>query len=153
MEKYITQLTDEDIKTFFDKNGYRLCEELTDDDGLPIDAIERSDKVIFARVQQKKPNEIDAQLAYYLAKKHPGFMALSMLASTRSGYGRNIDLVHFSDYFMSKFCITREDEKSSEELCSSYIQYMANKFPTYKADFLAYCETLPDDEMEEDNTL
>jgi hypothetical protein len=153
MQKYIPQLTDEAVEEFFEANGYRLCKDLTDDDGLPIDAIERSDEVIFARVQQKERNEIDAQLAYYLAKKHPGFMALSMLASTRSGYGRNIDLVHFSDFYLSKFCITREDEKSSEELCTSYIQYMAQKFPTYKADFIAYCETLPDDEMEEDNTL
>ena len=153
MQKYIPQLTDEAVEEFFEANGYRLCKDLTDDDGLPIDAIERSDEVIFARVQQKEKNEIDAQLAYYLAKKHPGFMALSMLASTRSGYGRNIDLVHFSDFYLSKFCITREDEKSSEELCTYYIQYMAQKFPTYKADFIAYCETLPDDEMEEDNTL
>ena len=153
MQKYIPHLTDEDIEEFFGANGYRLCKELTDDDGMPIDAIERSDEVIFARVQQEKVDEIDSQLAYYLAKKHPGFLTLSMLASTRSGFGRNIDLVHFSDYFMSKFCITREDEKSSEELCTSYIKYMANKFPTYKADFIAYCETLPDEEMEEDNTL
>lgn len=153
MEKYITQLTDENIEEFFEANGYRLCKELTDDDGLPIDAIERSDEIIFARVQQKEKDKIDSQLAYYLAKKHPGFLTLSMLASTRSGFGRNIDLVHFSDYFMSKFCITKEDEKSSEELCTSYIQYMINKFPTYKADFIAYCDTLPDDEMEEDNTL
>ena len=74
--------------------------------------------------------------------------ALSAIASMRSGYGRNMELIHFSDFFMSKFCITEEDEKESEELCSAYISFMDKKFPTYRDDLYAYCDSLQDDEQQ-----
>lgn len=153
MAKYINRLTNEEIEEFFNNNGYALTKDLTDDNGLPIDAIERGEETIFVRAKQLKREEIDTQLAYYLIKKNPNFMALSTLASLHSGYARNIDLIHFSDYFLSKFCITKEEEKESEELCTSYLKYMVHKFPTYKRDFLAYCETLPDDENEDEQTM
>ena len=153
MEKYITQLTDEEIEAFFLVNGYKLCKELTTDDGEPLEAIERSDEVIFVRAKQIQREAIDAQLAYHLAKKHPGFMSLFMLSSLGGGYSTNIDFIHFSDFYMSKFCVYHDDEKESEKLCTSYIQWMNKKFPTYKADFNAYCDKLQAEIAEEDKTL
>ena len=81
-------------------------------------------------------------------QKAPQLMALSILASSHSAYGRNIHLIQFSDFFMSKFCITEEDEKSSEELCLSYIKYMIKKFPNYKSDLTSYFNSLPEEETE-----
>lgn len=140
MEKYITQLNNNDIETFFNNNGYTLCDSLTDHDGNKIPSIERYDNLIVIRAQHLNKNNIDSDLAYYLTKKHPGFLTLSMLASTKSAYSRNIDLIHFSDYHMAKFSITTEDEKDSDNLCSAYYQYMIEKFPTYKADLLSFFE-------------
>ena len=145
MTKYINKLTDKEIEEFFNTNGYALVKDLTDDDGLPIDAIERGDDSIFVRVQQLRRDDIDIEFEKLLMQKAPGLMALSTLASMHSSYGRNIDLVYFSDYFMSKFCITEEDKNSSQELYTSYVRYMAQKFPTYKADFLEHCDTLSKD--------
>ena len=149
MAKYINQLTDNEIEKFFNNNGYELTKDLTDSDGLPIDAIERGEEDIFVRAQKTHRDEAEIELENYLMKKAPGLMALSAIASMRSGYGRNIELIYFSDYFMSKFCITEEDKKSSEELCSSYIGFMAQRFPTYKQDLIEHCDSLPDEKVEE----
>ena len=119
----------------------------------PLEAIERSDEVIFVRAKQIQREAIDTQLAYHLAKKHPGFMSLFMLSSLGGGYSTNIDFIHFSDFYMSKFCVYHDDEKESEKLCTSYIQWMNKKFPTYKADFNAYCDKLQAEIAEEDKTL
>ena len=153
MSKYINRLTDEEIEEFFNNNGYKLVKDLTDDDDFPIDAIERDDDNIFVRAQQTKKDDIDIEIANLLIQKMPGFMTLSALASMHSGYGRNIDLIHFSDFFMSKFCILEEDKISSEELCNSYIKFMIEKFPSYKNDLIEYCETLQDDEFNNNQSM
>ena len=153
MEKYITQLTNDEIEAFFLVNGYKLCKDLTTDDGEPLDAIERSDDVVMVRAKQIEKDKINAQLAYHLAKAHPGFMSMFMLSALGGGYSTNIDLIHFSDFYLSKFCIYPEDEKESEKLCTSYIQWMNSKFPTYKADFNAYCDKLLAESPEEETTL
>ncbi len=153
MSKYINRLTDEEIENFFNDNGYALVKDLTDDDGFTIDAIERGDNDIFVRAQKTKKDDIDIEIENLLIQKMPGFMALSALASMHSGYGRNIDLIYFSDYFLSKFCITQGDKDSSEELCNSYIRYMIEKFPTYKNDFIEYCKSLQDDEFDYEHTI
>ncbi len=146
MSKYINELTDEEIEKFFNDNGYELTKDLKDPDGLPIDAIERGEDSIFVRAQKMQIDETEAALNAYLAQKAPHIAALSAIASMRSGYGRNIDLIHFSDYFMSKFCITEEDKQDSEKLCHSYISFMDDKFPEYRADLIAYCDSLEDEE-------
>ena len=146
MSKYIQYLTDNEIKNFFNANGYELVKNLTDDDGKIIDAIERSEDHVFIRAQRK--NNLDDTLKNLFIKKSPELMAINVLASTRSAYGGNIDLIYFSDYYMSKFCITEEDEKESQQLCTAFIKYMAQKFPTYKSDFIDYCNSLPEDEFE-----
>ncbi len=151
MSKYIHQLTNNEIEEFFKKSGYELVKDLTDSDGLPIDAIERSNDDFFARVRKIKRDELDIKFENILMQKSPGFLALSALASLHSAYGNNIDLVHFSDFFMTKFCITEEDETDSQELCMAYIKHMDQKFPTYRADLEKYCESLPDDESIEEN--
>lgn len=146
MSKYINYLTDDEIESFFNANGYELVKDLTDDDGNIIDAIERSEENIFIRAQ--KSNNIDDKLKNILLQKSPELMAINVLASMRSAYGRNIDLIYFSDYYMSKFCITEEDEKESQQLCTAFIKYMAQKFPTYKTDFIDYCDTLSNETSE-----
>ena len=153
MSKYINRLTDEEIEKFFNNNGYAFVKDLTDDDGFPIDAIERDDDNIFVRAQKTKKDDIDIEIENLLIQKMSSFMALSTLASIHSGYGRNVDLIHFSDYFMSKFCISEEDKEASEELCYSYIKFMIEKFPTYKNDLIKYCESLPDDELDNEPTM
>ncbi len=153
MSKYISRLTDEDIETFFNDNGFQLVKDLTDDNVCPIDAIERGDENIYVRVQQINRNQIDIELEKFLIQKSPSLMSLSSLASMRSCYGRNLDLIYFSDYFLSKFCINSVDNKLSEELCSAYIKFMIEKFPTYKKDFIEYCDSFPDDELENELTI
>ncbi len=145
MSKYINQLTDEEIEKFFNDNGYELTKDLTDPDGLPIDAIERGEDSIFVRAQKMQIDETEAALNAYLAQKAPHIAALSAIASMRSGYGRNIDLIYFSDYYMSKFCITDEDKQDSENLCHSYISFMDDKFPEYRADLIKYCDSLEEE--------
>ena len=152
MSKYINQLTDEEIEEFFNQNGYELTKDLKDPEGFPIDAIERGDDDIFVRAQKMQIDETTAALNSYLAKKAPHIAALSAIASMRSGYGRNMDLIHFSDFFMSKFCITEEDEKDSEKLCHSYIKYMDQRFPTYRQDLSDYCDSLEDDKTQKPST-
>ena len=148
MAEYINQLTDEEIEKFFNDNGYELTKGLTDREGFPIDAIERGDEDIFVRAQKIQIDETEAMLNSYLMQKAPHIAALSAIASMRSGYGRNMELIHFSDFFMSKLCITEEDEKESEELCSAYISFMDKKFPTYRDDLYAYCDSLQDDKQQ-----
>ena len=150
MSKYIIKLTDEEIEEFFNNNGYELTKDLIDDNGMPIDAIEREDSSIFVRVRNIDKNNLDKKLNKLFIQASPQIMAMATLASSRSGYGRNIDIVYFADYFMSKFCITEEDRKSSKQLCTAYIKYMAQKFPTYKTDFYNYCKSLPEEEIEND---
>ena len=111
MAKYINQLTDTEIEKFFNDNGYALVKDLTDPNGEPIDAIDRGEEDIFVRAQKMEIDETEAALNAYIAQKAPHIAALSAIASMRSGYGSNIDLIHFSDYFMSKFCITKQDEE------------------------------------------
>ena len=153
MSKYINKLTNEEIESFFNVNGYNLIKDLEDDDGLIIDAIERDDENIFVRAQQIQIDKIDIEFENYLIQKSPNFAALSALISMHSGYGRNIELIHFSDYFLSKFCITPEDKESSEELYNSYIRYMIEKFPTYKNDLIEYYKSLPDNELYNEQTM
>ena len=149
MSKYINQLTDEEIEKFFNDNGYELTKGLTDREGFPIDAIERGDEDIFIRAQKMQIDETEAALNEYLMKKAPHIAALSAIASMRSGYGRNLELIHFSDYFMSKFCITEEDKQESEELCHAYISFMDDKFPTYRADLIEYCNSLEEESADQ----
>lgn len=153
MSKYINQLTDEEIEEFFKNNGYELVKDLTDHDGFPIDAIDRGEDNIFVRARQIQKDEIDAELKSYLLQKSPGFLALYALTSIHSGFRSDVELIHFTDFFMSKFCITEDDEKSSEILLSSYLNHMAQKFPTYKNDLIEYCESLPDDVQETEDTM
>ena len=154
MEKYITQLKDEEIEAFFIVNGYKLCKDLTTDDGEALPAIERCDEIIMVRAQQEEKNDIDTQLAYHLAKTHPGFMSFALLASAMSGYSRNIDIIHFSDYYLSKFCLYPEDEHESERLCSAYVNWLNSKFPTYRNDYQLYWEKFSESHTsEQDNTL
>lgn len=148
MSKYINNLTNDEIEEFFNLNGYELTKDLTDDDGFPIDSIERDEDNIFIRAQKTQKDEIETELKSFLAKKKKGLLLLSALASLNNGYSRNIDLIYFSDFYMSKFCITEEDKTESELLCSNYIKYMVQKFPTYKNDFLEYCNSLNEDELE-----
>ena len=152
MSKYIKHLTDDEIEKFFSDNGYELTKDLTDPDGNPIDAIERGEEDIFIRAHKAQKDEAQQELEAYLMRKAPHIAALTAIASIRSGYGRNIDLIYFSDYYMSKFCITEDDKKESEELYSSYVDYMVQRFPTYKADIIEYCNSLPDDSQEDSTT-
>jgi len=119
-------------------NGYKLCNDLRTNKGEPISAIERNDEIVFVRAQQEEKNPIDPQLAYKLAKTHPGFMSFQMLTTINKGYSTNIDLIHFSDFFLSKLCLSQKDVTESERLCSAYIQYMSKKFPTYKSDYIKF---------------
>ena len=153
MGKYIKRLSNKEIEEFFIANGYQLCKDLKDKNGNPLEAIERSDDVIFVRARQSHENEIDTGLAYSLAKEHPGFLSFAILASLNSGFSRNIDLIQISDFHLAKFDIFPEDSKSSDELYTAYVQYMASRFHTYKEDFIAHYDSLPKDNMEEDNTL
>ena len=153
MAKYINLLTDKEIECFFNNNGYKLIKDLYDSEGFPIRAIERTDDNIFVRAQQIDKSNLETEIEELLTQNAPMFRALSMLASMRSAYGRNIDLIHFSDYFMSKICILDEDQKASEELCNSYIEYMIEKFPNYKKDLIEYCNSLPDDESDNEDSM
>ena len=150
MSKYINQLTDEEIEKFFKNNGYELVKDLTDHNGFPIDAIDRGEDNIFVRARKLEIDQFDAELKSYLMQKSPGFFALYAITSMHSGFRSDIELIHFTDFFMSKFCITEEDEASSEVLLSSYLNYMAQKFPTYVEDLNEYCASLPDDNLEDD---
>ena len=146
MSKYINQLSDCEIENFFNANGYDLIKNRTDKNGIPLCAIERSEDNIFVRVKQSN-NNTDIDLDNPLIKKSSTLMALSTLAAMHGVYGNKIDLIFFSDYYLSKFCITPEDETTSEELCNAYIKYMATKFPSYKNDFLIHCNSLENDEQ------
>ena len=152
MSKYINQLTDTEIEEFFYNNGYALTKDLKDPEGFPIDAIERGDEDIFVRAQKLQRDETEIAIENYLIQKAPHIAALSAIASMRSGYGRNIDLIHFSDYFMSKFCITETDKEESEVLCSSYLKFMNQKFPTYRDDLIEYCDSLQEEETKEQSS-
>ena len=145
MSKYTKLLSDDEIENFFYDNGYELVKNLTDDDGKPINAIERSEDNIFIRA--KKTSDLDSEFIKSITQKSPELMALSTLASSRSAYGRNIDLIYFSDYYMSKFCITEDDTVDSQKLCTNYIKFMVQRFPTFKADFINYCDSLKEDEL------
>lgn len=146
MAKYINKLTDKEIEEFLIHNGYTLAKGLTDDNGLPIDSIERDEDSIFIRAKQLNYHNLNDELKTLLFQKTPQIKALSTLASMHSGYGRNIDIIFLSDYFMSKFCITEDDEKLSEQLCTKYIKFMVKKFPNYKADLIEYYNSLKEDD-------
>ena len=148
MAKYINRLTDEEIQFFLNHNGYKLETDLTDSDGYPIDAIDRGPDDIIVRVKQINPNPIFNEFQKYLIKKAPNLAMMSAFATMNSCYGSNIDLIHISDYHLSKFCILPEDKEASEELCTSYFKYMIQKFPTYKQDLIDHIESLPNDEDE-----
>ena len=145
MSKYINQLSDFEIENFFNENGYELIKNLTDKNGILLSPIERSEDNIFVRVKQSNDNT-DTTLSNPVIKKSSSLMALSTLAAMHGVYGSKIDLIFFSDYYLSKFCITKEDEATSDALCEAYVKYMAQKFPSYKNDFLAYCETIDNEE-------
>ncbi len=159
MEKYITQLTNDEIEAFFLVNGYKLCKDLTTDDGEPLDAIERSDDAVMVRAKQIEKDTIIDQVdntssdTKFDKNKSHLFAIIYAMSALGGEYSTNIDLIHFSDFYLSKFCFYPEDEKESEKLCTSYIQWMNSKFPTYKADFNAYCDKLLAESPEEETTL
>ena len=153
MSKYINQLTDEEIEEFLNNNGYELVKGLKNHSGEAIPAIDRYEEGMFVRAR-KIPDELDQEIKSILLQKSPGLMALYALTAIHGGLGMDMDLIHITDFYMFKFCITEEEEKESDELCRSYIRYMADRFPTYVADFSDYCNSLPDDELEnEDHAL
>ena len=148
MAKYVNNLTDEEIENFLKSNGYDLAKNLTDNDGATIDAIERSDSSIFVRARQIENEDFKNKLENLLLEKSPHMMAILTLASQRSAYNNKIDLIHITDYFLTKFIIFPENLESSKELCTAYIKFMMEKFPTYKDDFGSYCDSLKDNEIE-----
>lgn len=152
MEKYITQLTNDEIEAFFLMNGYKLHNDLKTKHRENVKSIERSDQIIFVRAKKIEQESIDIQLAYQLSKHHPGFMSLHTLSSLNEGFCRNIDFIHFSDFHMAKSCIYPEDKKESDMLCRSYIDYMSKKFPTYQTDYNNYIKSLHY-ETEQENLL
>ncbi|MBE7074084.1 MAG: hypothetical protein E7379_03230 [Clostridiales bacterium] len=153
MSKYIKKLSNEEIEIFFNNNGYKLAKDITDDNDLPIDSIERDDDSIFVRTQQMNDNEIDLHLNSISSKKYAGILALTTLFSMHAPYSRDIHLFHITDYFLSKFCIFPEDSEIGKTLLTSYFKFMIDKFPTYKKDLEEYVESLPDDESESENTI
>lgn len=152
MSKYINQLTDEELETFLKNNGYELAKDLTDHEGELIPAIDRDEENILIRARRLEQDELDAELKAYFLQKSPGLLTLFALTSMHGIFGNNVELIHCTDYSMSKFCITEDDEKTSEVLFSSYINYMSQKFPNYKEDIIEYYDNLPDDN-ENDATM
>jgi len=152
MQKYITKLTNEEIEQFFMANGYALCNNLTTNDDEPLPAIERDDEMVFVRAQNIKAIENNEDLKDFISAKYPAILSIPFLAGIQDTYNNNIDIIHFNDFYLSKlsifpFDLSDEDEQSSEDaLYSAYVKFMDKKFPTYKEDFLKYCEQLQSNE-------
>ena len=153
MTKYLNKLSNEDITIFLDNNNYALVSHLKDQHGQAFPAIERSDERIFVRCKKKEIPEqqlIDTEVAYYLMKKHPGFMSLSMMLSSQ--YGSDIEMLVFSDFEVSKLCIFDDDVEEYISLNKAYAKFMNEKFPnsSYMDD---YYDWLQQDEEELSNEL
>lgn len=129
MGKYINQVTDEELTEFLENNGYSLVTNIKDQNGIPFPAIERSEKRAFVRCKMVKDpaqKQFDAEVARYLIKKHPGFLSLSMMLSGM--YSSDIEMLIFSDYGVSKMCITDYDSYESNLLNENFVRFMYKKF-------------------------
>ncbi|MGN0961736.1 MAG: hypothetical protein ACI4PF_06050 [Christensenellales bacterium] len=131
MGKFLKQLTDSEIIKFLRMNNYILYEDLKDDEGKPIPAMERSDDLVFMRCQRvldEGEQEIDKRVAYELMKKYPRFLTFTML-SRFGEYSTDIDLITLSDFDANLITGDFFDrEQRLDKLFSNYIDFMLNRF-------------------------
>ena len=153
MPKYINKLRDEEIESFLNINGYNLVTNITDKEGYPVVAIERFDNKILIRAEQIIKDNFKTELENYLIKKTPYSIITHMINSKYNPFFNNIDLILIEDYYLCILGITKDDQKKSEILCDSYIDYMIEKFPTYKKDLITFINTLPDDELDNNSII
>ena len=144
MGKYLQRLTDEEIERFLEENNYILVSHLKDNQNNLLPAIERTENTAFIRCKKKDSQEplFDNEVAYYLMKKHPGFLSLPRLLS--SHYNSDIEALFMNDFSLTKFCLTQEDQAESDKLDEAFVYFMYDKFKQegYKEDYEAYFENL-----------
>lgn len=158
MGKYLKLLKNEEVEAFLEANNYMLITHLKDSNNETLPAIDRSPNTIFIRCKQKiEPEQqlFETAVAYYLMKKHPGFLSMSRMASGQ--YAGDIEPLFMKDFYLSKICITEEDYIESDRLNEAYVKWMYNKFKNngYLQDYKAFFDELekstqqkPEDENE-----
>lgn len=135
--KYLNQITEQDVIAILEKCGYSLCENLTDKMGEPLPAIERLEKQIMVRcIAPNKENKYlkefyneiyssNPQLAYKL------FATKSMLTSfneTFSSFFNDIDILFIGEYIAYFPFELDDDSPKSSFINQAYLTYCAEKF-------------------------
>jgi len=151
MAKYIDKISNEELIQFLEDNNYMIITHLKDQNGDTFPAIERSEDRAFVRCKKINDDQkqFDTEVAYHLMKKHPGFLMLSQMLSGQ--YSSNIEMLVFSDFYVSKLCIFDEDIEENQKLNEAYVNFLYNKFAQagYKNDYDNYYESIQnEDEME-----
>ncbi len=136
MSKYIPKLTMLDVQNLLEQNGYKLATDILDNQGEKIPAIERDENAIFVRAYAPE-DPVDTVLAYELAKKHPGFMSMAMIASLAGGFSHHVSLILLKDFEANLMFVSDYEEKAAMKLHESYIHFMDNKFPgEFRKDYI-----------------
>ncbi|MGN1221722.1 MAG: hypothetical protein ACI4TT_00640 [Christensenellales bacterium] len=130
--KYIKQITDEDIKKILDLCGYGICENLTDENGGLINAVDRfANKIMVRCVKQEKPSEKYSEMAEVINKRNPELASklLSNSASTPSFLNIDDAEILVLEDFMASFPFDLEqDDKKSKQVNDNYLNYCLKKF-------------------------
>lgn len=148
MSRYINKISNRETENFLKQNNYTLANNLINDEGNPIPAIERDEESIFVRAIKQQANSEFENLSFISNK----IMLIPLLISTYNSFNNNIDLIYFSDYDVSKLSDTIfNDEKDSQNLFEQFIEFMRQKFPTYENDCYNYYKQSKSEPEKEQN--
>jgi hypothetical protein len=142
MKNYFEQISQEELCEVFNKNGYFIT-NLDRIYGEDRELDEEPRQSLFVLCRDTTPDPIMDKATEILSRWS------MFMGSFADDYKNKIFTV--GDFFIDEICPLQTDQAAEERLHAlnkTYHKLMSSKFPTYRADFQAYCETLANEQEE-----